>query len=312
MENPKFRCGQSELYSAGRMVIRAAVRQLTDFSAFKAKYDAAYFTALETEVAEAEALPDDTFRTANRQLNRIATVEAATTCLNLWQNLKAYIEDTPEMQGAQLKPSLEAAGSPYYADASGFDWESVSALMNEGKNFMTLKQAELTAGNNMPATFPTDFDSAYTDFLSKWQQFQDAEEINKQQTQQKVEACNALYDKIIQICKDGQRIYRSDEATREQFVWESVLYLARGAGIAGLRGTVLNLSTQQPVLNATVLIVETGDTGQPDQDGTYRITGVPAGNYTVRCTADGYNPIEQPFAINSGTISTLDFRLTPA
>lgn len=306
----KYRCAQPELYSAARMVIRAAIREIANFTPVKAKYNAAFFAALQAEVAAAEALPDEQSRTSTAEAMNILTKQRATVCLNQWQFLKGYIEDAPSMQGPLQKPALETAGSTHYRDAAADDWESVNQLMVSAIQFVTDNTVELSAGNNMPATFPTDLVNAHTAFLEMWQGFQDEEEQNAIRTQEKIEANNALYDKVIQVCKDGQRIYRSDEARKAQFVWDSVLYIVRGAGIAGIRGTVLELSTQQPVAGATVLIVETGDTGVPDAEGVYRITGVPAGNYIVRCTAAGYNTVEQPFEVLTGTISTLDFRLT--
>lgn len=310
MEPTKYHCAQPELYSAARMVIRAAIREIADFTPYKPKYDAAFFAALEAEVAACEALPDEQSRTGTEEAMLILTRQRATACLNQWQFLKGYIEDASAMQGELQKPALESAGSTHYRTAAGDDWESVNQLMVSAIQFVTDNNTELSAGNNMPAAFPAALSAAHTAFLEMWQDFQDEEEQNAIRAQEKVEANNNLYEKIIQVCKDGQRIFRNNEARRNQFVWDSVLYLVRGAGIAGIRGTVLELSTQQPVTAANILIIETGDTGVPDEDGVYRITGVPAGNYTVRCTAAGYNTAEQPFEVLTGTVSTLDFRLT--
>lgn len=310
MEANKYRCTQPELYSAARMVIRAAVREIANFTPVKGKYNAALFTVLESEVASCEARPDEQSRTGAAEAMHILTKQRAEECLRKWQFLKGYIEDAPSMQGALQKPALEAAGSTHYRNASGDDWESVNQLMVSGIQFVTDNFTELSDGNNMPASFATDIANAHTAFLEMWQSFQDEEELNTIQAQAKVAANNALYDNIIQVCKDGQRIYRDDEARRAQFVWDSVLYLVRGAGIAGIRGTVKDAVTETPIVNATVLIVQTGDTGITDEEGNYRITGVAAGSYTVRCTAVGYTAEERPFEVLTGTISTLNFSLT--
>lgn len=150
MENSKYHCAQPELYSAARMVIRAAIREIADFTPVKTKYDAAFFAALEAEVAAAEALPDDQSRNSVVEGLRIATKQVATLCLNQWQFLKGYIEDAPAMQGELQKPALEAAGITYYRDAAGDDWESVNQLMVSAKQFVTDHNLELTVGNNMP------------------------------------------------------------------------------------------------------------------------------------------------------------------
>jgi hypothetical protein len=306
MEANKYRCAQPELYSAARMVIRAAIRNIASFTPKKPKYDLVFFTALQAEVAAC----DEQSRNSFTEALHILLESKAKACLNIWQDLKGYIEDAPTMQGDLQKPALEAAGAAYYRNASGNDWESVNQLMVSARAFISDNAAELSDGNNMPPTFPPDFATAHTAFKELWEDFQDQEEQSVIDAQEKVEANNALYDKIIQVCKDGQRIYRDDEARKAQFVWDSVLYLVRGAGIAGIRGTVTDAASGNVISGATVLVVETEETGVADEEGIYRITGLAAGNYTVRCTAVGYATEEKPFEVLTGTISTVNFSLS--
>ncbi len=305
----KYHCSQPDFYSAGRMVIRAAIRKQPELALVKPKYDLPYFNNLTAEIAAAEALPDADYRQAGVTAARIDCEKKATQCLNMWQQLKGYIEDCTDFSGPMLAVALQAAGAAKYSEASGFDWESVSALMASGKLFIADNTTALTAGNNMPAGFSADFDNVYTTFQNTLQGFQDQEEAARLDTEQKINGNNALYDKIIQLCKDGQRAFRNDEALREQFVWEKVLYIIHGAGIAGLRGSVTNQADGTAIAGATITVVETGDTGITDGEGNYRITGVPYGSYTVQCTASGFITAAVPFNIPKGTISQLDFSL---
>lgn len=310
MENAKFKCAYAELFSGARMVTRAAIREITFIGTKKVKYNAAYFSALLAQIGLVESMPDEDTREAYISMLHITLKEKANGVLNKWQDLKSNITAAAAFQGELLRPALEAAGQNYYEPAANHDWESVQSLITSAKAFITHNTAQLEADGNMPTGFGTNFDTLAAAFALALSDYQDGVEQAKIASQTKLTAANALYDKIIEICKDGQRAFKTDDARRDQFVWNSVLYIIRGAGIAGIRGTVLDLSTQQPVAGATVLIVQTGDTGVPDEEGVYRITGVPAGNYTVRCTAAGYNTVEQPFQVLTGTISTLNFRLT--
>ncbi len=310
MATSKFNCAYSEFFSGARMVTRAAIREITFIGTKKVKYNAAYFSALLAQVGVVEAMPDEDTREAYISILKIKLTEKATAVLNKWQDLKSNIAAAVAFQGELLRPALEAAGQNYYEPAANHDWESVQSLITSAKAFITANSAELLADDNMPPAFSADFDTLALNFNNELNPYQDAIEQARIASSEKLTAANALYDKIIEICKDGQRTFKTDDARRDQFIWNNVLYIIRGAGIAGIRGTVLDLSTQQPVAGATVLIVQTGDTGVPDEEGVYRITGVPAGNYTVRCTAAGYNTLEQPFQVLTGTISTLDFRLT--
>ena len=307
----KYHCPQLDLYSGSRMVIRAAIRNITSFTALKPKYDAAFFTAAMARVAAAESLPDEDFRAAVVKAKRLECETAATKCLNTWQLLKGYIEDAEDFSGPMEKVALDAAGAGKYADASGFDWESVTGLMASGLLFITNNTASLTANGNMPPAFAATFSTTADDFQLALSDFQDQEELKREDTQNKLKANNALYDKVIQLCKDGQRIFRDDEALRLQFVWDQVMYMVHGAGIAGLRGTVQDSATNLPLPNGLVQVDETGDTGISDADGIYRITGLPAGIYTVKCTAPGYVPSTVSFTVNQGTVSELNFVLNP-
>lgn len=294
------------------MAVRAAIREIASFTPQKPKYDLLFFNALIAEIAAAEALPDEDFRAADVTHLRIQLQEKATECLNTWQFLKGYIEDADALKGAQQKPSLEAAGSNKYTAASGFDWESVTSIMASGKLFITTASVELSANNNMPPAFPAAWDTVSDNFQLILQKFQDQEELKLLDTQTKAEANNTIYGKIIQICKDGQRIFRSDDAKQKQFIWEQILFLIRGVGIAGIRGTVTNSLTSETITGAEITITETGDKGITGPEGIYRITGVPAGEYKVECKATGYIGFAGSFKILTGTISMLNITLAPA
>lgn len=306
-----YSCSQSELYSGARMVVRAAIREISGFTPKKPKYILAFFNAIRAEIAAAEALPDEDFREAAVAALHETLKEKSTLCLNKWQDLKSHIEDATAFQGSLRPIALEAAGANKYEPASHHDWESVSSLMASGKLFISENTSALEADGNMPLDFLTQWDATTLEFTDALEEFQDSEELKLQQTQAKVAANNVIYTKIIQICKDGARIFRHDAAKREQFIWDSILYILRGAGIAGLRGIIRNSVTHLPVSGATVLVVETGDTATADEFGRFRITGVPAGNYTIEVRATGFIGQHLPFEILTGTISTLDIDLAP-
>ena len=63
------------------------------------------------------------------------------------------------------------------------------------------------------------------------------------------------------------------------------------------------------IAGANVLVVETGHTGVSDEGGVYRITGLPAGTYTVKFTAAGYVDFTTSLEVLTGTVSTLDAEL---
>jgi TonB-linked SusC/RagA family outer membrane protein len=76
-----------------------------------------------------------------------------------------------------------------------------------------------------------------------------------------------------------------------------------------ITGRVLDRASQQPVAGATVRIVGTQRGAQTGDQGTYRITGVPAGAVTVQVLRIGYGSVTRPLTITAGGTETLDFSL---
>ena len=78
---------------------------------------------------------------------------------------------------------------------------------------------------------------------------------------------------------------------------------------ATLRGTVSD-TTGSPLPGATITIEGTALRGTSSTNGTYQITGVPAGSYTVRTRLIGYISTSGRVTMEAGSERTLDMRLT--
>ena len=96
-----------------------------------------------------------------------------------------------------------------------------------GKNFITNHLAELTANNNMPVIFESDYDAAKTLFDTNYQDYLNEIELAVVATQTKVVSNNAVYDEVIKMMDDGKEIFRDDEAVKKQFVFDEVLALIK-------------------------------------------------------------------------------------
>jgi len=76
-----------------------------------------------------------------------------------------------------------------------------------------------------------------------------------------------------------------------------------------ITGRVIDRGSQQPIVGATVRVVGTTRGAQTSDQGTYRITGVPAGTITVQTLRIGYGSASRPVTIAAGETATLDFAL---
>ncbi|PYF74724.1 SusC/RagA family TonB-linked outer membrane protein [Pedobacter nutrimenti] len=76
-----------------------------------------------------------------------------------------------------------------------------------------------------------------------------------------------------------------------------------------LSGRVLD-ETGQPLPGASVVVKETNGGTSTDGNGYYRLTGLSQGNYTVRVSFIGYQPLDQTVSLTAGGVS-LNFKLVP-
>lgn len=98
-----------------------------------------------------------------------------------------------------------------------------------------------------------------------------------------------------------------DEQTTLTFVVDG----GGGDGTGELSG-VVTTPGRAPVEDALITVVGGAASGYSGADGSYHITGIPAGTYTVRCSKDNYVIIEEPgVSIVDAQMTTLDFTLEP-
>lgn len=76
-----------------------------------------------------------------------------------------------------------------------------------------------------------------------------------------------------------------------------------------ISGTVVDGQDLSPVGGAQVFLPEADLGTLTDDDGSFRITGVPAGQHTVRVRLLGYRPADQTVDVPAGGTATVDFRL---
>jgi hypothetical protein len=310
MTTANYNCNTQELYSAARLGWDSCSEQLTDFTAFKAKYTATYITAQLAEIDTAANLPDDQARAAKAESERINLTQIADTCLANWKKLKRYIADAFSTE--QQKPNIESAGSQYYEKAGNYNWDSLQGLLTAGQTYIAANLAALQANQNMPAAFATSFSTDKTAFDNLHQQFLQSEELSQQGTEAKVIANNKVYSNLISMFLDGQEIYKTNEVIKKQFVFDQVLNLVSGTGTAGIKGYVTADKTNTPIQGAIVAIEQNGKSATTDQDGKYQILQVGANTYNIKIGAEGYtSKLIENVVIKTGTISTLSATLVP-
>lgn len=306
MTQSNYNCTQPELYAVARTGWASYASVLPSFAAYRGYFDAAYATAALAAIDAAELLPDAQARYANTEVYRTELVALADDCLARWQTLKRYIL-TSFPEPAQ-KARLEEAGSLRYEKARGYNWEELRMMNVSASTFLVTHNAALSAGNNMPLAFLASYNTAAASFAAKMQQFLNSEEQGVIDTNAKISANNAIYATLINMFKDGQEIFKTQDQIKRQFVFDTVLGLISNPGAAGLRGKVISAQDLTPIFDVRVEILNTSQSVNTDINGNYLIKPLPVGNYDVRFSAppNYLDKVIQNIQINTGTTSTLD------
>ena len=79
-----------------------------------------------------------------------------------------------------------------------------------------------------------------------------------------------------------------------------------------ISGRVVDRSTQQPIVGATVRVVGTSRAAQTSDQGTYRVVGVPVGRVDAQALRIGFAASTRPVTVTAGEVVTLDFTLEAA
>jgi hypothetical protein len=234
------------------MIIDSLELYLASFTAFKAIYVAAFVTALKAKLTTAQNMPNAEARSSQAESKLVELGEKNNALCDYWQRLKRYIETV--FPKAQHKAQTEQAGALYYAKAFRKNWEDGLEMGITAMAYINANSAKLEAGGTvMPNTFEADFIAVYDDFRTTYQEFMNLKQ-DEERTEDKIDANNDLYDSLIEVCKDGQLIFKRDSGKLERFVFNSVLEAVTPPGAASLRVIVKDGVTFELLSDARVKI----------------------------------------------------------
>lgn len=310
MAKANYNCSEQELYTISETAWNSVLQYLARFTAFKAKYIAAFITAKLAAIVAARTLPDEQQRNAAYESISIELRKKGRAGCDKWQMLKRYIADA--FPADQQKPMLEAAGIIYYDKAGSGNWDSVKGLMTAASTFITATLADLTANDNMPLGFQAEFDTLKSEFDTMHQQFIQAEEDSRVGQDSKINANNAIFTDLMSMLLDGQEIFKNEEPLFKQFVFTELLYLASGAGTAGFKGHVTKIGADLGIEGVKVTIRNNTKSTFTDMDGKFEITQLASGKYIISFEKEGYETKTiTDFGVKVGTVSNLNVELTP-
>jgi len=199
----------------------------------------------------------------------------------MWQDLKCYVRDAyPSDTEYDIK--MDEAGWSYY-QKSDSSWTKAQALFASGVNFINANRTVLETSGYMTQEYAdaflemrANFDGAFTDYMVKIQQSEEA-------TEQRLDACNAIYESVIGCCADGQRVFKDEEAVKNEFVFSAVVEKVNPSGPASLKGYVTYEINGEPVVGMTAEIESINKKAVVNDEGFYDFGPLTGGaNYTVK------------------------------
>lgn len=303
-----YNCAQQALYAAAKLGWENYQAYLKDFTALKGKYTKKYGDDALAAVEAAEALPDDQARSAVPENNRVMVKDLAVQCMELWQQLKSYINDAYPKN--QRKPMLEAAGAKHYYGASNNSWEAVAALVNSGDAFIQEHTEALSKeGDNMPEDFPATFTAAKDAFKTQYATYLLSAQGKVSGTGEKNLANNGVYETLISMLADGQIIFKNDPTKKSLFVFETLLSFIESKGASGLRIVAKEAVTQLPVPQVEFTVQPGNFTGSTDENGVL-VLNLPEDTYSIIGMKDGYNSFTEEVNVSTGVVSRKNIEFT--
>ncbi|MEP7171590.1 MAG: hypothetical protein ABI855_19620, partial [Bacteroidota bacterium] len=235
MKTPNYSMAMWLLYATSRLLISNCRRKILNFQEFSIAYTEAMLDSLLNEVDSAEALPSEEMRAQEHSQLLEELKPLFRICQRKFMYLKKYISLAYPKEYWLI--NWESAGWLMYD--TEMNWNEAQNMYAKALLYIDAHLAELTANENMPATFKADMTLAVKNYSDKLKEFNDAKAISAEGTDLKIEANNAIYDKIIlKVCEVGQTIFADDETKRGEFSFEKMSEILRPLGPAGLKGVV--------------------------------------------------------------------------
>ncbi|MBI1224109.1 MAG: hypothetical protein GC192_02630 [Bacteroidetes bacterium] len=289
--NPKqyprlYNCTQQNFISVALRAWGYCLTLVSRFAAASGIYTTTYIADQVTKVNEADALPNNAQRMSSRIIAHFDLIYANVSVRKSWKMLKAYITIAYAQPLRNVK--LMDAGYEYYRGVGADKWEDTATLITMAKAFMAANLTELTANDNMPATFPDDFDAITTTFTNERTVFMNQKESALEGTTLKDKSIREREEELSVMLLLAKSIFEDEPDNLKKFTFTDLLKEVRGTDAAGLKGLITDGATEMPLQG--VLVSNGVDTVTSGSDGKYFLE-MPSGSYRISFNLTGYQEV---------------------
>ena len=306
---PKFNCPQEGMYAGGNLCKDLLSNNLAKFNQYSPLYTREFVTALGVQITNAEAMPGETNRAGRRRAMRVNLAKSRVAAMNEWQNLKGYVVKA-WTDPTEQKAKLSEAGADIYRKATGKgSWAMINKLMETGNLFITDNKTALQLNNNMPDAFEGVYQKKMTEYAAQYSSYSNAGSTNEIQSDAKRKANNDVYDKVIQVCKDGQRIFKGDGTMQKQFAFSQMLKKVGYGGTAGISFTLVYGKDKLAVADADAVTTDLKYMGVGNAKGILKINRMSEGEHTFTISALGFEDLVATVTLQAGVKSRFEFTM---
>lgn len=308
----KFNCTQQELFAACTIGWDLCARHLDQFTALKPRYNAGYVAAKRQEIADAMTQPGRNRRSAAMELMRQELRRQNDVCLESCLKLKRHMDEV--WSGEELKAMLKQAGVDDTREVRRYQYENTQGMMVSAALFIATNKEALTRNLNMSEAFEEQFLATKEAFQDHYQKYLDSTNHATVRSQEVLGVLNGIYQDLSAMFADARVIFRQEPDIQKRFSFELVLSNVRSSGWAGIKGTLsIDGGPYRLLPDLQLRIRETGESTEPDDDGSYSFQQMKAGFYTLELSASGYLPQTiQGVEVNIGAYTQLDLDLQTA
>jgi len=281
-----YNCTQQNFISAALRAWGYCLSLVARFAESSGIYTTTYIANQVTKLNNTNALPNNIQRKTPRieAHNELKNANAAVR--KIWKKLKAFITIAYSQPTRDLK--LADAGYAYFKGVGADKWEDTATLISMAQAFMTANLATLTANDNMPATFPDDFDAAATLFTAERTVFMNRKEGALEGTSLKDKSIRERENELSLMLLLAKSIFEDEPDNLKKFTFTDLLKEVRGNDASGLKGQVTDGVTGIPLQG--VQVSNGTSTVTTDKDGKYFLE-MASGLHTVTFSLPGYQEI---------------------
>lgn len=299
-----YSCAEEVLYTAARSGYLLCRNNLAAFTRFDPAYSSSYLTDAEKAVDDAEALVSIVERNSESKMMRLQLKAMARGIRADWQLAKRYT--VKAFRNDDLQAHLEALGIGFYNAAADDRWTSVNSMVGVTNTFVTRYKTQLEA-KGLPTDFQQNFMDAGAKFKAKRLEYIALDDSIELQADAKVKANNAVYETLIEMLKDSQKIVTGK--LKRIMTFNHLKKQAQGTTPCGFKGYIYD-ADGFPLPGAVVMTKDGRFRAVADERGRFHITRMENGEWTfVVSMGDDYVPVEKVMKIKPGVTSHMDFTL---